>query len=230
MVDRLRGRYDGDTLPPAERQQVADACDALWAARDEFAAGGGLDADTEARLRADLLDLALLSADLRARSAGPAAALGRLAEAERTLGPNPVLARVAAGYRGGGAGAGRPGCDRVGTVRGRPGEAERGRPGRRRRPAPPGGGRRPGRVLAELLRRGVCVPAGGTDNLLYAAARLTTCLTLARDRRGLCHYHRALVYAALGNATPALLDCEKALEYEPSLAAAALLRDRLRAN
>jgi tetratricopeptide (TPR) repeat protein len=235
LVDRLRFGYDADSLAGSDLRAVAAACDALWAARDRLAPATGEDLgpQPERQLRTDLTDLALLSADFRVREGGGrpeavGAALGRLDEAERFLGPSPVLARVRAAYR---AGSGHPTEPATGT------------------PLSPWELYVLGRsrlnagdlaAAAELLRQAVDRDPGGfwpNFHLAVCAYRLgraaeavggfSACLAAAHGRRGLCHYHRGLAYVALGEPGNAIRDFDRALELEPGLAEAALNRGLL---
>jgi tetratricopeptide (TPR) repeat protein len=235
LVDRLRFGYDADSLAGSDLRAVATACDALWAARDALApaAGPDLGPEPERQLRTDLLDLALLSADFRAREGGGRpeavrAALGRLDEAERSLGASPVLARVRAAYR---AGPGHP-TDPADGAPLSPWELYA--LGRSRLYAGDLA------AAAEFLRQAVDRDTAGfwpNFHLAVCAYRrgrpaeavggFSACLVAARDRRGLCHYHRGLAYVALGDARNAIRDFDRALELEPGLAEAALNRGLL---
>lgn len=234
LVDRLRFGYDADALTGPELKALAAACDALWLTRAALAPTAGADLDTEAehRLRSDLLDLALLSADLRARNGGGSAeALHRLDEAAHFFGPDPALTRLGAYYRG------EPGWDRLDPADPTVTAWELYAVGRARLNA---GALEP---AAELLRRAVeREPRGFWPNFHFAAcayrrgraedavAGFSACLSLAQNRRGLCHYHRGLAYAALGGdgaRESATRDFDRALELEPTLAAAALNRGLL---
>jgi tetratricopeptide (TPR) repeat protein len=235
LVDRLRFGYDADSLAGSDLRAVAAACDALWAARDGLAPADGPDLgpEPERQLRTDLLDLALLSADFRAREGNGRpealrAALSRLDEAERSLGRSPVLARVRAAYRAG--------SDHVTD----PADGAPLSPwelyvlGRSRLNA--------GDLAsaAEFLRQAVDRdPAGFWPNFHLAVCAyrrgraaeavggFSACLVAARDRRGLCHYHRGLAYVALGEPGNAIRDFDRALELESGLAEAALNRGLL---
>jgi tetratricopeptide (TPR) repeat protein len=235
LVDRLRFGYDADALAGADLKTVVDACDALWRARKAFAPEPGADLGTarERQLRTDLLDLALLSADFRVRDRGgnPEArktVLDQLDEIKGILGPDPALERVRTAY-------GRE-PDRaeltdptvsawelyaLGRAQLNAGDLER---------------------AAGLLRRAVdrdphgfwpnfhlAVCAYKRGRYPDAVAGFSACLSLTRERRGLCYYHRGLAYTALGpeNRESAVRDFDQALELEPSLAEAALQRGLL---
>src|SRR5262249_42840122 len=84
--------------PPAEEAgALADRCRELWRQRERIAdALGRSGPEPDEQVRADLLDLAVLWADLRATGAAPAAhaeALEVLDQAEALLGPSCVLDR-----------------------------------------------------------------------------------------------------------------------------------------
>jgi tetratricopeptide (TPR) repeat protein len=100
LCERLRPLYGADALPAGRAQAIAGQCAALWQQRETIA--GLLDRPPAAELgeqvRADLLDLAILSADLRVRLA-PATEVRRartealevLGQAETLLGPSRIL-------------------------------------------------------------------------------------------------------------------------------------------
>jgi tetratricopeptide (TPR) repeat protein/tRNA A-37 threonylcarbamoyl transferase component Bud32 len=239
LVDRLRFEFDADGLAGRDLRAVTDSCDALWLAREAFASdpGAELGAEPERQLRTDLLDLALLSADFRARDRSAPAearrtALIRLNELGALIGPDPGLARIRAAL----------GRD-PGAVRSAPGDQtatawELYALGRAHLNA---GELDP---AADLLRRAVDRDQQGFWPHFYlavcaykrgryedAVAEFSSCLTLARERRGLCYYHRGLAYTALrpdpATRESARADFDRALELEPTLAAAALNRGRL---
>jgi serine/threonine protein kinase/Flp pilus assembly protein TadD len=98
-ADRFRLLYGVDFFPSAKLQTLEVRCRAFWDKRDLILdrLGKELEPDVEQRLRLDLLDLAILGADLRVRLAGDQeraarqGALQMLSEAEALLGPNAVL-------------------------------------------------------------------------------------------------------------------------------------------
>jgi tetratricopeptide (TPR) repeat protein len=102
-AEQVRFRYDGSTLAAGDCATLLADSRALWDRREQVLDRGPADLGeaVEARVRADLLDLALFWTDLRARSAedGPdrAGALREvrrvLAEAEAAFGPSPGLLR-----------------------------------------------------------------------------------------------------------------------------------------
>ncbi len=234
LVDRLRYGFDADALAGADLRAVADAADGLWATRDTFAAAADTDLgpDLDARLRADLLDLALLSADLRVRQGGdtPAArksAARRLDEAEATLGRDPVLAHVRLAYARGD----HPSPIDAGTTWGLYAL------GRARLTAGDAGGaaalfaraveREPGAFWPNFYAAVCAHHRGRWDE---AAAGFTTCLAVAPGRRAVCYYNRALAVAGPGTpeaAARAVADLDRALALEPGLAEAVHHRRRL---
>lgn len=238
LVDRFRFSYDADSLAGSDLKAVVDACDALWRAREAFIPepGADLGPSTERQLRTDLLDLALLSADFRAREFGnPEArrtALSRLSEIEASFGPDPAFQRIRVAY-------GRePGSVRVDPTDLTVSAWELYTLGRARLNA---GDLEP---AAKLLRQAVDRdPRGFWPNFHLAiceyrrgryeeaVAGFSVCLSLAQDRRGLCYYHRGLAYAALRQGSAAMesavRDFDRALELDPTLAEAALHRGLL---
>ncbi|HEX5269428.1 MAG TPA: tetratricopeptide repeat protein, partial [Gemmataceae bacterium] len=89
LCERLRPLYAADALPPEEAAAVADRCRALWEKREVIASRLG------DQTRTDLLDLAILWANLRGHAADPGDArreeLETLAQAEAMFGPTRVL-------------------------------------------------------------------------------------------------------------------------------------------
>jgi tetratricopeptide (TPR) repeat protein len=197
-----------------------------------------LTAEEENRIQADLLDLAILWADLRVRSAaGEGAtqahreALGVLAEAEARLGPSPALDRERQTH------AEALGLHDLAKTAARA-AAERA-------PRTPGEHYALGRSLlrsghyeraAEVLDQAVNLePQSLWPNYCYgicayrlrrfadAVTAFTACVALA-PRSAPCYYNRALAEEALGRAERALQDYDRALRYEPGLAAAMLNR------
>jgi serine/threonine protein kinase len=100
LCERLRPLYGADVLPAEEAGAVADRCRELWEKREVIARRLGEQAPPglEQQTRADLLDLAILWANLRVRAAAPGEAdparreaLETLAQAEALFGPSCVL-------------------------------------------------------------------------------------------------------------------------------------------
>jgi tetratricopeptide (TPR) repeat protein len=97
VCERVRPLYAADILSDQQAAAAADLCQGLWAKRADIA-GRLADQPTpelEARWRADLLDLGILTAYLEGRGGHRVAAhdraIGTLAEAESLLGPSGVL-------------------------------------------------------------------------------------------------------------------------------------------
>ncbi len=235
LIDQLRFGYDTDSLTPADIRAVAATCETVWAVRDQFFSDGGLDLGpaVEDQIHTDLIDLALLSADLRVRDQGDnpsarQAAAERLGEAERLLGPSPVLTRVRESLRTGTepatavAGEGLSAWDlyALGRFRLNRGDSA---------------------GATNLLRRAVAreprafwpnfylaLAAHRQNNPAEAVSGFSVCLAVAQTRHGLCHYNRAVAYEALGDLEAAGRDLDRALELEPDLAAAAFRRGVIR--
>jgi serine/threonine protein kinase len=100
VADQLRGEYGADWRSVEEQRDLEAVCRVLWGRREEIT--HHLDRDVEPnrnrQIHDDLLDLALLWADLRVRlarrsqvAAAHREALEILAEAEALHGPSPVL-------------------------------------------------------------------------------------------------------------------------------------------
>jgi serine/threonine protein kinase/Tfp pilus assembly protein PilF len=109
LVDGVRFLYGIDPWPVARGAQLENHCRELWKARQLLGdrSGGELEAEVELRIQRDLLDLAILGADLHVRQSPndqlPQArqeALQWLAEAEKLYGPSPILERERQRYAG----------------------------------------------------------------------------------------------------------------------------------
>jgi serine/threonine protein kinase/Flp pilus assembly protein TadD len=112
LADRVRYLYPFDTLPGPARLELEASCRKAWANRGAIRGCLAVDAAAAEAIREDLLDLALLGAELRTSSAAPSGGAGGreeagrvLAEAEAEFGPSAALAR--AGLQR------RPGADQV---------------------------------------------------------------------------------------------------------------------
>jgi serine/threonine protein kinase/tetratricopeptide (TPR) repeat protein len=233
LCERLRPLYGAADLPDAEARALAADCLELWRRRGLFA--DGLDEPGQEQLRADLLDLAVLWADLRAGRAGPgeahaarAEALKMLNEAEALLGPGCVLARERRDHARalGRAAPDTPAAPRTAWEHYALGRAAL----------------RAGALAdaAEHLDRAVRLrPEGLWPNfhLGLCASRLgrhedalvafSACVALAPDSAA-CVYNRGRAFAALGRLDRALEDYDRALRLAPALAAAYLSRAHLR--
>jgi|GEM_PF-4653410 len=239
LVDRFRFGYDADSLAGSDLKAVVAACDALWQAREALAPEPGTDlrSGPERQLRTDLLDLTLLSADFRMREGnGNAKARwiirSRLDEIESLLGPDPAVQRIRTAYER------EPDFGRLDPTDPTVSAWELYALGRTRLNT---GDLEP---AANLLHQAVDRdPQGFWPNFHLAicayrrgryeeaVAGFSVCLSLARDRRGVCYYHRGLAYAALAQGSvgreSAIRDFDRALDLEPTLAEAALHRGLL---
>jgi serine/threonine protein kinase/Tfp pilus assembly protein PilF len=238
LADLIRFRY-GLALPDQEEAlMTARHCRALWDAKHRLAGPGGgrLDDETERGIKTDLLELAIVWANLNVRLAPRAtarlaqqASLRLLDQAEALFGPSPALDRER--------------------------EAHARAPGQALAPAPVTAastawehydlGRfylRSGQVAAaaEEFRctlerqpqdfwpnfyQGLCAYRLG--NYEDACAAFRTCIALA-PKAAECYYNRALAHQALGRSDQAVSDYGRALEIDPGLTAAALNRGLLR--
>jgi serine/threonine protein kinase len=227
LADRIRFLHAAGPLSAEETARLDACCRAVWEKRRAILGPGER---RPAQARDDLLDLAILWADLLSRRApaeeGRTAALAVLDQAEELFGPSPVLDRERLFHA----------------------------PAAPRRP--PTGGRPPrkawehyalGRSLlragdlaradAELARAvglephalwpnfylGVCAHRLGRYE--EAAEAFSACIGAAPGSAG-CFYNRALAHAARGRADLALRDCDQAVRLG-AFAPAALARARI---
>jgi tetratricopeptide (TPR) repeat protein len=239
LADRVRFLYGADHLSPEALGELDAYCRAFWDKRDRVtkrltATGrGGLDA----RVRDDLLDLAIFWADLQVRLApseqkeqGRRQALTVLAQAEALLGLSPVLDEERKIHSG-------PGPDRgpftagnrsgpgtawehyaLGRALLRTGELERASKELRRavRMQPQG--------LWPNFYQGLCAYRQG--RYADAVTAYSVCIGAAPQAAG-CFYNRALAFVALGRTEDALRDYDQALRLDPTLALSALNRELL---
>ena len=98
LADRIRFLADGDSIAPAQQRALEERCGAIWEMPGPIIERLDALSDPAARqrLRSDLLDLAILWANLRVRRSvaqdkARREALQTLAEAERFCGPSPAL-------------------------------------------------------------------------------------------------------------------------------------------
>jgi serine/threonine protein kinase len=230
FVERLRfldGPVDNESLRVAQQ-----ACEMFWAARDKLLVSDDT-AAAEAKRR-DLLDLVVSWLDMQSRlphAERPAArerATTLLDEAEAALGASEVLrherqllgAGESASQKADGslpAAIGEP--YQLGRIYLRLGDVERALDEFRSavRDAPQ-------EFWANYYRGRCAYRLGWFDEALNA---FCVCVALAPEQAE-CFYNRGLVYAALGQKQQALLDYERALKLDPTLAAAAERRDSLR--
>ena len=239
LVDQLRYYDSGFAFSPARLQEIDRTCGAIWRERGailtEFpVTEGGAE---EQEPRTELLDLAILWAELKVRSAAEGEqtrarrdALELLAEAEQTFGRSVVLDQERAGY------AAEPGADA--------------RPAAREAAAPRSvwehnvQGRRllhSGRLAeaeAEFQQALDAEPQAfwpnyGAGVCAYRAERPADALTAfsvcvaLEPASAECFYNRGLAYAALDRRDDALDDYTRALTLDPRLAAASLHRGML---
>lgn len=239
LADQARFHAGAEQLTPAARAALTEACRSVWDARTDILAG-----PVSPEVRTDLLDLAILYADLRVRTA-PAgqeddqrrAALAMLGEAETLLGKNAALCRereTQAKMLGLSDLARQAANDAAALPPRTAWEHEAlGRTLLR-------AGRLPEAAAAfdEAVRlqpqsfwanfhQGICAYRAGTPGDAVTSFRV--CIALAPDKAE-CYFNRALAYQALGDAAAALRDYDRALELHPALASASLNRAVLHLN
>jgi serine/threonine protein kinase/tetratricopeptide (TPR) repeat protein len=240
LAERVRLRYGVET-PDAESRALAGKLREAWDGRGVVLAEGAFADDPEARrrVRADLLDLAVVWADLHVRHAAPAArddarreALAVLGEAEVALGPSPALDRDRGSYAEA-LGLRVPADRRLATPETawehdalgrsylRSGQVEQAAAEFRAALA-----LKPDDFWA-YYHLGLCAFRLGRFD--EALASYTACVAL-EPRRADCYYNRAKALDALGHADEAARDDTRALELDPDLAAAALNRGILSYN
>jgi tetratricopeptide (TPR) repeat protein len=234
LAGRVRFLYGGDGLAPGSLGGLEARCRALWENRgrivERLRPAGGAAGEPS---RDDLLDLAIIWADLQVRlapSAGKGEARARaravLAEAEALFGPSPVLDEERR-FHGGPAG---PSSARGTST---PSAWEHYALGRALLRS--GNLARAAEELDQAVRlqpqglwpnfyQGQCEYRRGN----YEAAVLASsvCIGAAPGAAG-CFYNRALAAEALGRPGQALDDYTRALRLDPTLASAALNRGML---
>jgi serine/threonine protein kinase/tetratricopeptide (TPR) repeat protein len=232
QVEQTRYLYGDDLLAPSTLRAVESQCRTAWEARDCLLAGEALETETEEQLRRDLLDAAVLWVHCRVRLA-PAPQPERirtetlhvLDEAEALFGPSPVLNRERRAL---------------------------GQPPRSAPVTPPRTAWEHYTLGRSLLLAGdVAEAAEAFDRAVElrphdfwpwygkgvcahrrkrsgeAATAFTVCVVLSPDNPA-CYHNRGLARAAAGDVAGALRDCDRALQLDPRLAAAALQRGVLR--
>jgi eukaryotic-like serine/threonine-protein kinase len=229
VAESLRFLAGAEVFPERELQALEAHCRTAWEKRGLVAdpAAAALDAATEEQVRTDLLDLALLWADLKHRLARRGEGAGRpeeaqaiLAEAEQLLGPSAALARERRLVTGA---AVPPEPARgtwweqltLGRSLLRSGELERAA-GELERAAD----LRPQDFWANFYC-GVCAYRRGRYDVAVHAFGVAVALAPASAEP---YYNRALAYAAWGQSERALRDYDRALALAPGLGAAALNR------
>lgn len=230
VCEQVRPLYAADVLPADQTAAAAEQCQAVWAKRVDIA-GRLADQPTpelEARWRADLLDLGILTAYLEGRG-GPGAherALATLTEAEALLGPSGVLHLERARHlRALGRAAEADEADRQAADSPPRTAWEYLAVGRARLAAddPAAAATLLDRCL-ELDPRSVWgnyfrgVSALRINQPAEAVAAFSACLALYPDSAW-CLYNRGLAFAAAGRADRAAIDKARAVARDPSLAA-----------
>jgi len=243
IADRFRLLYGMDFFPSGKLQALDAHCNEFWAKRDVILErlGRELEPHIEQRLQLDLLDLAILGADLRVRLAGKdrvatarREALQMLAQAETLFGPNAVLYHER-----------RLHAQALGLAH-QAREAER-----RASECPPRTAWEHyalGRALlranqldaaASRLERALAIQPDSIWPSFYhgvccyrlgkfqdSALAFTTCTALAPNVAA-CFHNRGLAFLGLKRADRALADLNRALELDPAFAEAAFSRGLL---
>jgi tetratricopeptide (TPR) repeat protein len=238
LCDRVRPLYAAHDLPDRLVRVVESYCRTVWDRRDLLVAGLDTSPDLDPQVRADLLDLAVLWADLHIRLAAPTAgraaqeqALTILAEAEELLGPNCVVARekqslaAALGRMASADAAARQAAAlpprtawehyalgriqlRNGDLAGAVAEMERAL------------ALQPHDVWPNYFKGACCFRAGQFEDAVTA---FSVCVALVPDCAW-CYFNRGLALAERGRPDAARADFDRALRLNPGLAPAALNR------
>lgn len=243
FLERVRLHYGFDSVPPEKLLPLEARCRAFW---DKHAAiwqrlATDVEPELQRLLRTDLLDLAVLGADLRVRLASPAdlvaareEALKLLDETENRFGPSALLEyerrrhataldrqdlAEAAAHRL----AERPPQTAwehfaLGRALLRAGQVDAAA-----RHLDEAVDRQPGERWAHFYQ-GVC--AYRRQQYAVAVAAFTACISQAPET-ALFRYNRALALTALGDKERARRDYDQALNLDPGLAQAALNRAML---
>jgi serine/threonine protein kinase/tetratricopeptide (TPR) repeat protein len=250
VADQIRFAASAEHLEPATLRNLEASCREIWAERDRarqshsetsLAAGLPLEPETERRMRMDLLDLALLDADLRVRLAPPETAaaarrdaLDRLAEVEALLGPSLVLALERQRYAEA-LGLGEVAQQAAQRVAGLVPRTAREYFALGRTYLRTGKLAQAAAALDRAIdlqprdfwthfTRGMCAHRQGRPE--EALAAFSACVAL--NPHPACYLNRALAETALGKTALALKDYDRALERDPGFGAAALNRGILR--
>ena len=240
LVDQVRFLSSDDFLSPRPARTLEAQCRALWERRAQIGERLSNDLDSAARdqLQADLLDLAILGADLRVRLASPADAPAAhrdarqvLQQAETLLGSSAVLRQeqryhaAALGLRDTEAGVTDPTprtswehCA-VGRVLLRSGRLDEAATSLGRAQELEPGGLWPNYYLGQCAYRRKRHPE--------ALMAFSACVALAPEAARV-YFNRALVLTALGCPDQAQRDYDRALKRDAGLAPAALNRGLLR--
>jgi serine/threonine protein kinase/predicted Zn-dependent protease len=239
FCERVRPLYGAEPLPAEQARAVADRCRELWQEREAIARLGSPAApELEQQVRADLLDVAILWANLAVSLASPGEARGAhqealavLAQAEALFGPSCVLyqerrahalalgqpdtAESAARQAAGMAPHGAWEHYALGRAYLRAGDLARAAEQLDRAvEAEPQG-------LWPNFYKGICASRRGEHE--DALVAFSACVALA-PRTAACFCNRGRAYAALGRLDRARRDYDRALQLDPALAAAALGR------
>lgn len=239
MVEQLRQVEPFDGLALDERRNLSTSCESIWQVRSQILPASGAPASRRhGRLESDLLDLALLWAELKISLPASAAsgdpqrqALRLLDEAEALCGPCAILDLVREEY------ASRFDAPTTNPIK-----------KALRQPVSAWEHDAVGRVL---LRSGKLPEAQAEfqqaidlepnafwphfhqasccyrrEDFSRAVIAASVCIALAPDR-GECFYNRALAQQALGERSRALSDFNRALELTPTLTVAEQARDKL---
>ena len=241
LAERVRSLAGADSPPRGTPARTLERLiDVSWGRRQQYLFS--LSPEAERRVRYDLLDLAIIGADLHARDAPPERSsdarresLHRLDEAEALLGPSPALDRQRQGL------AEALGLTELARTAARRAAEQTPRTawehytlGRSLQQA----GDLPG-ALSELEQAAELQPDGFWPHFALASCAhhlgryedavhaLGVCLALAPGNAE-CYYNRALAFSALGRDNQSLRDYDRALRHDPGLAPAALNRGILR--
>jgi serine/threonine protein kinase len=240
--DRLRPLYGADVLPDQQARAVEAHCHELWQNREQIAKCLG--PESEAQVRTDLLDLAILWANVRGRLAGSDGAgaahreaLAVLAEAEALFGPSCVLFQerrvhaLALGQVAEAAAAGRRAAElqprgawehyALGRAYLQAGDLARAAEHLDRALA------LEPQALWPSFTRGVCALRMGRPE--EALASFSACVALAPESAP-CYCNRGRAYAELGRPDRARRDYERALQLDPGHESARELLVRLDAR
>lgn len=238
LAESIRPLYDAEHLPVAQVRSVEEQCRRFWEARELIGQrlGRNSDAALQSQVRQDLLDLAIVFANLHARAASTKASAPReaveiLAQAERDFGPSCVLYQERMKHlRAMGLGDAAEQSSRH-AARIAPQNAwEHYALGR----AYFAGGDLDG-AAAEMERAVELHPQGLWPNFYkglcaYRSGRYADAVTAFSVCSALapvsawCLYNRALAYMELKRSAEARRDLERARALDPSLAGAALAR------
>ncbi|HEV3118182.1 MAG TPA: tetratricopeptide repeat protein [Gemmataceae bacterium] len=239
IADTLRFQYGLNAISGAGTQAIVERCGELWKRRALFA---GADAPTVGRdqVQADLLDLAVLWADLQVHGAGKEDVAARrrglqiLEEAEGLFGPSAVLyhERHALATALGDTAAAQTAAQRLAALPPRT-AWEHYTVGRFLLAEGHLAGAAAEFDLALVLQpenlwsnfyKGIC--AHGLHHYDEALVAASTCVALA-PQSAPCYHNRALAHQALGHLPQARRDYDRALQLDGSLAVAYLNRGLL---